>query len=377
MRLALLLGVFALLLGPSSSLVSGRGGALSRAARSGTRSSPRGRVLTMGLDAWLEDLSMQGDTSFDVGTLMFDVNELMLPGQSRYLHLYEERFVQLFQDALENSAVFAMGFFSSEQEVLGVVTLVEIEEFQPLQIGVGVTIRAVTRGYVECIAGVEPYVKMTCSLFEDDLSDMLGSNDAEERLFAVDEQLRDLEETGTISSALSEEFEVDPRAFISADGKRLGDEPLGLDLEAQGIEIDEADDANNEMLFEQQPLRWRVREASAARMDSLGDDIGTALAARRRQVCLSFLGLENCSIEQKLAAYLTQDTLSRLEMGIAATEDRINMLNMKRLLESTLQDSEVSATPEPAPAPEPEPGADEVLLEPEEPEGEETEKARE
>ena len=34
-----------------------------------------------------------------VGCMPFDVRELLLPGQSRYLHLYEARFISLFEEA--------------------------------------------------------------------------------------------------------------------------------------------------------------------------------------------------------------------------------------------------------------------------------------
>lgn len=339
---------------PSSSFVArrdvGRWGAprVNRAvAPASRRARPAQASLKMGMDAWLEDMSMNGDTNFDVGTLMFSIDEMMLPGQSRYLHLYEERFVQLFQDALENSAVFALGFFSSESEVLGVVTLVEIEEFQVLEIGVGVTIRAVTRGYVEEIAGVEPYVTTTCRLYEDDEGDVLKCTELEERLFTADEQLRDLEDECDISSKLFEEVEVDPRAFLLADGKQVD----ALD-EEEAVEDD---------FFEDRPLRWRAREASAARMDSIGADdeeLGE-FVTRQRQVYLSFLGLENCGIEQKLEALLCQDTRKRLNMGIAATEDRINMVNMKRLLQTTLEEK----LPGPK-AEEKRSKADEVAVEP-------------
>ena len=51
----------------------------------------------------------------DLGCLPFDREEILLPGDSRYLHLYESRFLALFEFATEerNSTV-ALGFFTDD-----------------------------------------------------------------------------------------------------------------------------------------------------------------------------------------------------------------------------------------------------------------------
>merc|ERR1719484_527461 len=51
-----------------------------------------------------------------VGCMPFDVRELLLPGQSRYLHLYGARFISLFEEAhlKGDRGAIACGFMTSE-----------------------------------------------------------------------------------------------------------------------------------------------------------------------------------------------------------------------------------------------------------------------
>ena len=51
----------------------------------------------MGMDEWVSsyvDSPSDEKTSLEAPLLVFDVRELLLPGQKRYLHLYEARFLQ-------------------------------------------------------------------------------------------------------------------------------------------------------------------------------------------------------------------------------------------------------------------------------------------
>ena len=110
-------------------------------------------------------------------------------------------------------------------------TVVEIDEYQKLEVGVGVTVRGVGRALITKVMQAEPYVKAQVSIYEDQevvapsIGDQIegGSAASEaaaaaaEKLFALHEAMQEQEEKAQISSRVSKEISVDPRAMLAMD----------------------------------------------------------------------------------------------------------------------------------------------------------------
>ena len=117
----------------------------------------RRRVVTAGLKQWKEEAEKTGKK--ELAVLPFEVPELLLPGQTRYLHFYEDRFVRLGEKAQnEHQGMLAMAFFSgSEGAMLRVCTLVQIDEYSKLDVGIGLTVRGVGRCNIDNIVGMDDF----------------------------------------------------------------------------------------------------------------------------------------------------------------------------------------------------------------------------
>ena len=63
-----------------------------------------------------------------VPILPFPFNDILLPGQTKQLHLYEERFHLLFEEALDNHSVVGMGLLAGSG-MMTLMPLLEVESF--------------------------------------------------------------------------------------------------------------------------------------------------------------------------------------------------------------------------------------------------------
>mmetsp|Transcript_5138 Transcript_5138/g.11414 ORF Transcript_5138/g.11414 Transcript_5138/m.11414 type:complete len:254 (-) Transcript_5138:589-1350(-) len=195
----------------------------------------------MGMDEWVAtyiDNPKDEQTSLEIPLLVFDVGELLLPGQKRYLHLYEARFIQVLQDSLDHHQnTFGFAFsVQSAGELLRVTTVVEIDEYQKLEVGVGVTVRGVGRALITKVMQADPYVKAQVSIYEDQevVAPSIGNEieggsaaseaaaAAAEKLFALHEAMQEQEEKAQISSRVSKEISLDPRAMLAVRGRLPG-----------------------------------------------------------------------------------------------------------------------------------------------------------
>jgi hypothetical protein len=73
--------------------------------RTGRRglSSVRNRPLgvSMGVEQWRENKLANADSNL-LGCLPFPLDDILLPGETKQLHLYEARFLKLFEEAMRN-----------------------------------------------------------------------------------------------------------------------------------------------------------------------------------------------------------------------------------------------------------------------------------
>jgi hypothetical protein len=68
-----------------------------------------------------------------LGLLPFPISDCLLPGETKQVHLYEARFIQLFADSASShhDCLGAM-YYTPSGNVAMISTLLEVEEFQPL-----------------------------------------------------------------------------------------------------------------------------------------------------------------------------------------------------------------------------------------------------
>jgi len=95
-----------------------------------------------------------------VNLLPFPYQQVLLQGETKQLRLYEERFVKLFENSMEqHSGVVAMGLLA-DSGIIQTVPLCELEAFNRIEgFGIFVTIRVVGRAQVLEITQQEPFIQ--------------------------------------------------------------------------------------------------------------------------------------------------------------------------------------------------------------------------
>uniref|UniRef100_A0A7S2W004 Lon N-terminal domain-containing protein n=1 Tax=Eucampia antarctica TaxID=49252 RepID=A0A7S2W004_9STRA len=119
----------------------------------------------------------------EVCVLPFSYDDVILQGETKELRLYEERFIHLFDDCMENHAgMVAMGLLA-QSGVIQSVPLCEIEAYNRMEgFGIFVTIRSVGRASLITLTEQEPYMKTICTEKIDkispnlDLHNLLAAN---------------------------------------------------------------------------------------------------------------------------------------------------------------------------------------------------------
>jgi hypothetical protein len=139
------------------------------------------RVLLFGISEWRDivfDYPGTGDDRRlgveqygppkEICILPFPYREVLLQGETKQLRLYEERFLKLFEYAMDqHCGVVAMGLLA-HAGIIQSVPICEIEAFNRMEgFGVFVTIRTVGRAKLVDIVQQEPYIKAVCTELTD------------------------------------------------------------------------------------------------------------------------------------------------------------------------------------------------------------------
>lgn len=104
-----------------------------------------------------------------IAVLPFPFDEVLLQGQTKQLRLYEDRFLQLFDDAVDHGVV-GMGLCLGSGGMLRTMPLCEMEAYNRMDgFGVFVTIRAVGRAQLMNVTQQEPYIMGVCVELVDEL----------------------------------------------------------------------------------------------------------------------------------------------------------------------------------------------------------------
>jgi hypothetical protein len=103
-----------------------------------------------------------------IAVLPFPFDEVLLQGQTKQLRLYEDRFLQLFDDAVDHGVV-GMGLCMGSG-MLRTIPLCEMEAYNRMDgFGVFVTIRVVGRAQLLNVTQQDPYIEGVCVELVDEL----------------------------------------------------------------------------------------------------------------------------------------------------------------------------------------------------------------
>ena len=242
---------------------------LACASHSSTAFTARRILHTRQSSTWLAGISEWRDLDFDIATsprplgaeqgplaksvciLPFGYDEALLQGETKQLRLYEERFLQLFDDAQEHHAgVVAMGLLA-ESGIIQTVPLCEIESSARMEgFGIFVTIRCVGRAQLIQVTQTEPYLKATCTELSDklppnmELPNLLASNIEEVTLWLTSSERRldqAKQNKGTAKDEDGNDSEMLRRINIAKLEDRFYSEPDD-DREEEDDEEDDEDD---------------------------------------------------------------------------------------------------------------------------------------
>lgn len=305
------------------------------------------RILPIsGVREWLESKETSNAKLLDCAILPFGLTEVLLPGQTRYLHFYEERCVKLGEwSQRENNGVLAMAYSgSSSTTLLSVCTLVEIDEYVRMDLGIGLTVRGVGRVEIEEVTGVEPFFKARVRPYEDENEDELSAaygvgaeastklpsnpSSLAEKLYVEHEALQAQEAEAGLASTSESEIIADPRAILKPGERWTPD--LGLDKK-RGSE--KGQDGSMPQVSSQ-TLRDRVRLARAVQTRSISAVPRDEAEAGLERTLLSFLALEGGQLKAKVKALLSLSLTDRLALASESLAERTKLLAAKRTLKS-------------------------------------------
>jgi len=96
--------------------------------------------------AWASSIAGRPAGKLELGLLPFPVNEALLPGETKQVHLFEARFIQLFADAAakQNHCCGQM-LFTPRGEIPVYTSLLQVEEYKKQEFGVWAKLKCVGR----------------------------------------------------------------------------------------------------------------------------------------------------------------------------------------------------------------------------------------
>ena len=98
-------------------------------------------AIALSARAWLGGAGAQRQ----LGLLPFGLEEALLPGETKQVHLFEARFIQLFADAASKSDSCIGQLLFTTQGAIATTSLLEVEEFRKEEYGVWARLKCVGR----------------------------------------------------------------------------------------------------------------------------------------------------------------------------------------------------------------------------------------
>ena len=274
-------------------------------------SSPR-----MGPAEWLE-----GGGTEPLPLLPFGIHELLLPGETKQLHLFEARFLTLFDRAAQGHGCLSQLLLTPAGGVASVSTLLEVEETRRQEVGVWAKVKCVARVEIQEVtedAATEAFAVAKARLYTDDAATAPTADEVTEAraLYASCHELQ--------------------TKLAAARAPAPGDGELVEELVASGDDQVEwgHEQTKAEGLAFERPLDAVVDERRALLL-SRGQDAppaddlaalhalwGVEDEAAAEAQLLSFALVGTLDAAEKVHAHASSDTRERLKRATQALEDR-------------------------------------------------------
>ena len=258
-----------------------------------------------------------------LGLLPFGVDEALLPGETKQVHLYEARFLQLFSDAADkHSSCVGQMLIVGSGSVAAVVPLLAVDEWRKEEYGVWANLKCVGRVKLEDVEQTDyEYALGTVSLLQDEVVDG-------DRLDTLDDDVRQVHASVV---GLGQRL----KQGAAAEGGSVGDRQpfMGDDTDGRvewGHELRDAELEEYTPLPELLTSRRSVLLSSgadapphatlcAAGLDTVWNVADEAEAER---ALLSFAACAPLSVKERARALTVPTTAERLQIAVEALGEK-------------------------------------------------------
>eukprot|EP00802_Teleaulax_amphioxeia_P024113 Tamp_24773.p1 GENE.Tamp_24773~~Tamp_24773.p1 ORF type:complete len:318 (+),score=75.98 Tamp_24773:124-954(+) len=268
----------------------------------------------MGLTEWRDTCDSDSGEGL-LGCMPFPLDDLLLPGEQKSLHLYEARFLALFEEAIKShgGCIGQLGFFE-EGELAATAVLCEIVEWRRKDVGVFVRMRAASRVSVKGVCQGDPYIIVSANEYLDEEPEETALPESlSEQVYALHRDIVDLTLKMDGSPLEKGEGEVE-WGHERTDTSHCLRSDLRQQLRSHQGVLAEGKFLDGE---EKEGLMWKL---TSPQMEELQ--------------LLSFVALAGLDPEVRMWALDQESTTVRLQKGIEMLTERKNILAAKIALSS-------------------------------------------
>jgi hypothetical protein len=266
--------------------------------------------------------------------LPFDYEEALVQGQTKELRLYEERFIHLFEDVMENhEGVLAMALLSEEEEaILSSVPLCEVADYTRMagEFGIFLTIKCVGRVELMDVDQDGQYMVAECIEIMDS-----GSPDLSQANLVADSIDKMVKKMSRIEEELSDRLE---------EQVKLGKLPDGIEFlnDSDNFCDDNDDDVPNRL------ERYQGAFENALESDSQGYMLSSSSQSKRSIQELTAISwaafateaVDDLDAQFRVQALDTDNLVERLKLGLFLLNEKRKLVeNMLQQVRSDMDDS--------------------------------------
>lgn len=278
----------------------------------------------------------ESGSSAEIPMLPFAPGEVLIPGESKRLHLYEARFLTMFENSVVHfNKRFAHVLFAADRAALAAYgTLAFVRYWRRLDVGVLIEVEGTIRLRVSALKRASPHWWGECAFIDDDPVEDL------ERLRACERRAWDAAQSvirlcvKLDISPMREKVDTSARTLVDAKGK---DEIPPRTSLAGNNGVFVLNEQGKIAAWETRLKRAAQRAADDERFSWKTDDFPDDVLVRRAKA-LSFAGFEffpsTPGVRQK--ALEGRDTIARLEAVAVGLESHAKKLAARVAVQSAL-----------------------------------------
>lgn len=148
----------------------------------------------------------------------FSISELLLPGQTRSLHLYEARFLSLLEHAQTHSNNLVCVGLESNNGLLSLSVLASLSKVKRLEVGVSCDLKAIqTLSLHNLLPYSEdyPFLLANCTA-KPLIGDAQRCTDLYEKLTTISSSITEISNGQNVPISSNVELKIDPRAILGS-----------------------------------------------------------------------------------------------------------------------------------------------------------------